>query len=182
MYNNVKHASRINGSILSNQGHNYSVSPKRTWVRKMPYKKTYFQNYQQVKATRTLSHDTRFFQIHIPHTYSQILTSQIHIPFCIPSLYPHCSKYNKYHQRNFDKTRVSTHTKYYRQGINFLYFQLISELAAVLGIALKHATTKHAQTMGVLQRTHTMIKTSLKMASGENGKPWHKYLSVAILN
>ena len=43
--------------------------------------------------------------------------------------------------------------------------QVISEVAAVLGITLKIATTKHAQTIGVLERTHATIKTSLKMAS-----------------
>ena len=47
---------------------------------------------------------------------------------------------------------------------------------------LKHATTKHAITIGVLQRAHATIKTSLKMASGENRKQWHKYLPFAILN
>ena len=35
---------------------------------------------------------------------------------------------------------------------------------------LKHATTKHAQTIGVLERAHATIKTSLKMASGEYRK------------
>ena len=47
---------------------------------------------------------------------------------------------------------------------------------------LKHATTKHAQTTGVPERAHGTIKTSLKMASGENRKQWHKYLPIAILN
>ena len=38
------------------------------------------------------------------------------------------------------------------------------------------------QTIGVLERAHATIKTSLKMASGEYGKQWHKYLPIAILN
>ena len=45
--------------------------------------------------------------------------------------------------------------------------QIIHEVAEILGINLKHATTKHAQTIGVLERAHATIKTSLKMASGE---------------
>ena len=45
--------------------------------------------------------------------------------------------------------------------------QVLSEVAAVLGITLKIATTKHAQTIGDLERTHATIKTSLKMASAE---------------
>ena len=59
--------------------------------------------------------------------------------------------------------------------------QVIHEVAEILGITLKHATTKHAQTIGVLERAHATIKTSLKMASGEYRKQWHKYLPIAIL-
>ena len=59
--------------------------------------------------------------------------------------------------------------------------QVIHEVAEILGIKLKHATTKHAQTIGVLERAHATIKTSLKMASGEYRKQWHKYLPIAIL-
>ena len=60
--------------------------------------------------------------------------------------------------------------------------QVINEVAEILSINLKHATTKHAQTIGVLERVHATIKTSLKMASGEYRKQWHKYLPIAILN
>ena len=67
------------------------------------------------------------------------------------------------------------------KGIVFIS-QVIHEVAEILGINLKHATTKHAQTIGVLERAHTTVKTSLKMASGEYRKQWHKYLPIAILN
>ena len=56
------------------------------------------------------------------------------------------------------------------------------EVAEIQGIKLKHAKTKHAQTIGVLERAHATIKTSLKMASGEYRRQWHKYLPIAILN
>ena len=52
--------------------------------------------------------------------------------------------------------------------------QFIHEVAEILGINSKHATTKHAQTIGVLERAHATIKTSVKMASGEYRKQWHK--------
>ena len=52
--------------------------------------------------------------------------------------------------------------------------QVIHEVDEILGINLKHATTKHAQTIGVLERAHATIKTSLKMASGEYRKQWRK--------
>ena len=60
--------------------------------------------------------------------------------------------------------------------------QVIHEVAEIMGINLKHATTKHAQTIGVLERAHATIRTFLRMASGEYGKQWHKYLPIAILN
>ena len=60
--------------------------------------------------------------------------------------------------------------------------QGIHEVAEIMGINLKHATTKHAQTIGVLERAHATIKTFLKMASGKYRKQWHKYLPIAILN
>ena len=60
--------------------------------------------------------------------------------------------------------------------------QVIHEVAEILGINLKHATTKHAQPIGVLERAHATIRTSLKMASDEYRKQWHKYLPTAILN
>ena len=60
--------------------------------------------------------------------------------------------------------------------------QVIHEVPEILGINLKHAATKHAQTIGVLERAHATIKTSLKMASGEYRKQWHKYLPIAFLN
>ena len=44
--------------------------------------------------------------------------------------------------------------------------QVIHEVAETLGINLKHATTKREQTIGVLERAHATIKTSLEMASG----------------
>ena len=51
---------------------------------------------------------------------------------------------------------------------------VIHEVAEKLGINLKHATTKHAQTIGVLEWAHATIKTSLKLASREYRKQWHK--------
>ena len=40
---------------------------------------------------------------------------------------------------------------------------VIKEVAGVLGITLKHATTKHAQTIGLLERSHTSIKQALEI-------------------
>ena len=48
------------------------------------------------------------------------------------------------------------------KGTDFMS-HVIKEVAGVLGIALKHATTKHAQTIGLLERSHSSIKQALKI-------------------
>ena len=45
--------------------------------------------------------------------------------------------------------------------------QVTHEVAAGLGIELKHATMKHAQSIGLLERTHASVKTHLKAETGE---------------
>ena len=44
---------------------------------------------------------------------------------------------------------------------------VIKEVAGVLGITLKHATTKHAQTIGLHEQSHASIKQALKIETGE---------------
>ena len=51
---------------------------------------------------------------------------------------------------------------------------VIKEVAGVLGITLKHATTKHAQTIGLLEQSHASIKQILKIETGERRSLWHK--------
>ena len=60
--------------------------------------------------------------------------------------------------------------------------QVIKEVTGVLGITLKHATTKHAQTIGLLERSHASIKQALKIETGERRSLWHKYINIAVLN
>ena len=54
------------------------------------------------------------------------------------------------------------------------------EITAVLGVELKHATMKHAQTIGVLERNHASVKTQLKTATGEFQHNWHKPVVVKL--
>ena len=58
---------------------------------------------------------------------------------------------------------------------------VIKELAWVFGITLKHATTKHAQTIGLLERSHASIRQTLKIEAGEPRSLWHKYVSIVML-
>ena len=59
---------------------------------------------------------------------------------------------------------------------------VIKEVAGVLGVTIKHATTKHAQTIGLLERSHASIKKALKIETGERWSLWHKYVNIAVLN
>ena len=59
---------------------------------------------------------------------------------------------------------------------------VIKEVAGVLCITLKHATTKHAQTIGLLERSHASIKQALKIETGERRSLWQKYINIAVLN
>ena len=59
---------------------------------------------------------------------------------------------------------------------------VIKEVAGVLGITLKHATTKHAQIIGLLERSHASIKQALKIETGDRRSLWHKYVSIAVHN
>ena len=59
---------------------------------------------------------------------------------------------------------------------------VIKEVAGVLGVTLKHATAKHAQTIGLLEHSHLSIKQELKIETGERRSMWHNYVSIAVLN
>ena len=59
---------------------------------------------------------------------------------------------------------------------------VIKEVASVLGITLKRATTKHAQIIGLLERSHASIKQALKIETGERRSLWHKYINIVVLN
>ena len=59
---------------------------------------------------------------------------------------------------------------------------VIKEVAGVLGITLKHATTKHAPTIGLLEQSHASIKQALKIETGERRSLWQKYINIALLN
>ena len=67
------------------------------------------------------------------------------------------------------------------KGTAFMSY-VSKEVAGVLGITLKHATTKHAQTIGLLERSHASIKQALKIETGERRSLWHKYNNIAVLN
>ena len=56
--------------------------------------------------------------------------------------------------------------------------KVMHEVAEVLGITIRHATTEHSQTIGVLEVMYATMKNSLKMSPQKR----HKDLQLAILN
>ena len=59
---------------------------------------------------------------------------------------------------------------------------VLKEVGGVPGITLKHATTKHAQTNRLLERSRASMKQALKIETGERRSLWHKYVNFAVLN
>ena len=59
---------------------------------------------------------------------------------------------------------------------------VIKGVAGILGITLKHGTTKHAQTIALPEQSHASIKQALKIETGERRSLWHKYVRIAVLN
>ena len=60
--------------------------------------------------------------------------------------------------------------------------EVINQIAQTLDIRISHAPTKHAQTIGILERTHASLKTALKISTGERRSMWHKYVQIAVMN
>ena len=59
---------------------------------------------------------------------------------------------------------------------------IVNQIAQTLDIRISHASTKQAQTIGILERTHASLKTSLKISTGERRSMWHKYVQIAVMN
>ena len=55
------------------------------------------------------------------------------------------------------------------------------EVAGVLGITLEHVTTKHAQTIRLLEQSHASMNQVLNIETGDRRSLWHKYVSFAVL-
>ena len=52
--------------------------------------------------------------------------------------------------------------------------EVVAEITQKLEIKISHGSTKHAQTIGNLERTHASIKTALKISTGGRRSMWHK--------
>ena len=57
---------------------------------------------------------------------------------------------------------------------------LMTALTAQLEVQLKYCTLKHAQSIGLVERSHGPLKHILKLNSNESFTNWHKYLDFAV--
>ena len=60
--------------------------------------------------------------------------------------------------------------------------EVVSQIAQTLHIRISYASTKHAQTIGIQERTHASLKTSFKISTGKRRSLWHKYVQIAVMN
>ena len=58
--------------------------------------------------------------------------------------------------------------------------QLLSELAKMLEIRINLATLKHAQTIGLLERSHGPLKRYLRIYENQVKHDWHKFVDLAV--
>ena len=60
--------------------------------------------------------------------------------------------------------------------------QVIKSVSDLQGITLEKVTTKQAQAIGVLEKTHASLKKASKIGTGEWRSLWRKYVNIALLN
>ena len=64
------------------------------------------------------------------------------------------------------------------QGSNFTS-AMMKELTDLLEIQLKHATVKHPQTVGTVERSHAALKKTLKIFQNMKATNWHTFVNYA---
>ena len=67
------------------------------------------------------------------------------------------------------------------KGTQFMS-EVVDDTTRVLGIQLRHTKTKHAQTIGILERSHASLKEALKISTGERRTMWLQFVPTATLN
>lgn len=58
--------------------------------------------------------------------------------------------------------------------------KLLHELTSILEVTLNHASVKHSQTIGAVERSHAELKKVLKIYESDRVSNWHKYVDYAI--
>ena len=67
------------------------------------------------------------------------------------------------------------------KGTQFMS-EVMADATRALCIRIRHGTTKHAQTIGILERCNVSLKESVKISTGERRTMLHQYVAIATLN
>ena len=67
------------------------------------------------------------------------------------------------------------------QGSQFIS-RMLEELSTLLEFKFEHATFKHAQTIGALERSHGPLKRYLRIYENQLPRDWHKYVDLALFH
>ena len=59
--------------------------------------------------------------------------------------------------------------------------ELMTELAKTADIHISHATIKHAETIGMVERSHAKLKKILKINVNADRPQWDRYVDIAIM-
>ena len=58
---------------------------------------------------------------------------------------------------------------------------IMTELMKTAGIQIEHATVKHAQTIGMVERSHQKLKQILKINVAADSPQWDKYVNLVVM-
>ena len=124
--------------------------------------------------------------LELPHSggYENIVTATelfSRFLFAYPTSTPDAKTIGKVTNFIMTKHSYSPTTLVSYKGSAFVS-HLIKEVGGALGITLKHATTKHAQTSELLERSHVSIRQALKIETGGRRSLWHRYVTIAVPN
>ena len=106
--------------------------------------------------------------------------------FCISSSKPKCSHSCQSHHGHYVQTYLlpyhrSSRTIISDKGSRFCFKNNFRSRSSAW-CTTTSCNDKHAQTIGILERTHASVKTTLKMSQGRFRAQWHKCLPLAVLN
>ena len=58
--------------------------------------------------------------------------------------------------------------------------KMMKELSTLFEFRLEHATLKHAQAIGAVERSHGLLKRYSKIYKNQIQQDWHKYIDLAV--
>ena len=79
------------------------------------------------------------------------------------------------------KGLLSIFTKHALRKVTAFTAELLTEIAKAVDIHISHATIKHAQTIGMVEKTLAKMKKILKISVNAERPHWDRYVDIAIM-